>query len=287
MANPVCLSPLKFYDNVNKQEYHKSYAYGHISPLIARLKMLPPFQFVIPSELDANNIFLTEAYIVDAKTGERVYGNFASELIEIGFTISKFEYFNVAYFSGNLPIRFNREGIFYIELISNTWKYYSEVFSFTSSVDDCIEIEYWNRTNSFFIKNGIIVFPSGFHFKILLRTEVGKPEYSFEEEGTKRLGYTFIESQVSKKTYKFNVVIPEFICDALRIIRLCDNKFIRNKGDEYEAITFEMEAEWQTQGDLASVNCEFDVDNVIVNLGGFVPASGDFNDDFNNDFRKD
>jgi hypothetical protein len=154
---------------------------------------------------------------------------------------------------------------------------------------DCLELEYWNETGNFAVKNGVIAFPSDFHFKLLLKGEIGKPEYNFEEESTKRLGYIFVESQVSKKTYKFNTVVPEYICDALRLVRLCDNKIIRCKDDEYEAITFEMEAEWQTQGDLASVTCEFETDNVVANIGGFVPdkLGGDYNNDYNEDFDKE
>ena len=47
-----------------------------------------------------------------------------------------------------------------------------------------------------------------------------------------------------------------------------------------------MEAEWQTQGDLASVTCEFETDNVVANIGGFVPdkLGGDYNNDYNEDF---
>ena len=115
---------------------------------------------------------------------------------------------------------------------------------------------------------------------------MGKPEYSFEEEATKRLGYSFIESQVSKKTYRFNTVIPEYLCDAMRIIRLCSQKKITCKGETYNAITFNMEVDWQEQGDLASVTCEFDVDNIITNIGGFKREAlgGDFNNDYNNDY---
>ena len=50
---------------------------------------------------------------------------------------------------------------------------------------------------------------------MLLKGEIGKPEYNFEEESTKRLGYVYVESQVSKKTYMFNTVVPEYICEAL------------------------------------------------------------------------
>ena len=294
MANPVCLSPLKFYDDVAKQSHRKSYAYGHISPLLIKLHTLPPFQFVIPTNLYTAGGGLSRATLYDAKTGQIVINNMASTLLETGFRIEDFSGNKVAVYPGLLPsFIIEREGLYYLELVSGNggvWHYYSEVFSFASEIHDCLELEYWNKTGNFAIKNGIVAFPDDFHFKLLLKSELGKPEYGFEEESTKRLGYTFVESQVSKKTYKFNAVIPEFICDAMRIIRLCDNKIIRCGGDEYEAITFEMEAEWQTQGDLASVNCEFDTDNVIANLGGFIPdkpISGSFNDDYNNDFEKD
>lgn len=137
----------------------------------------------------------------------------------------------------------------------------------------------------FLIKNGLITFANNFKFKVRLRTELGKPEYTFEEEATKRLGYSFIESQVSAKAYKFNAILPEYLCDALRIIRLCSNKKIESKGEIYDLITFEMQVDWQDQGDLASVNCEFQVDNILVNTGGFAyePLGGDFNNDFNDD----
>lgn len=283
MANPVCLSPLKFYDDLYKQSHRKSYAFGHITPLIVKLGYLPPFQFVLPS-----NNTLSSAYIRDIK-GQRVTGNIKTALTESGFNIVSIESYYVVIYGGNLTTAsIMYEGQYYLELnFSENISYYSEVFCATNAISDCIEVEYWNRgNNNFYIKNGVIAFPGNFHFKLLLKTELGKPEYNFEEEATKRLGYSFVESQVSKKVYKFNVVVPEFICDAMRIIRLCSDKIIRCKSEEYEAITFEMEVDWQTQGDLASVTCEFETDNVVANLGGFVPipAGGDYNGDYSEDF---
>ena len=48
-----------------------------------------------------------------------------------------------------------------------------------------------------------------------------------------------------------------------------------------------MEPDWEDQGDLASVECEFETDTVIANIGGYTPeiVGGDFNSDFNNDFK--
>lgn len=397
MSNPVCISPLKFYDSLAKQSHRKSYAYGHISPLITKTGWIPPFQFVIPSHLYNSASNISEFKLYSAKTNEPIVSISQSQSVPLVYSSDvegtfigyegqyiQNQYFghqvfaiesgktyaidyrysgdvnigplywadennnfightdfvvgpitktdevvvapvNAAYaylnyqkaFKGvtalksvsfsyeiktidsyklfisngfhllNIP-----EGLYYLKIVSENgglWTYYSEVFCFTNVTKDCLELEYWNETGNFAIKNGVIAFPSGFHFKLLLKGEIGKPEYNFEEESTKRLGYVYVESQVSKKTYKFNVVVPEYICDALRIVRLCDNKIIRCKDDEYEAISFEMEAEWQTQGDLASVTCEFETDNVVANIGGFVPdkLGGDYNNDYNEDFDKE
>jgi len=408
MANPVCLSPLKFYDDIAKQSHRKSYAHGHISPLFTKIHRLPPFQFIIPSYLshinnaggnvdnpqytstsgvnacleelyingfqtgyhfsyftwngsvativikDSNdNVILfvngrsatigevfkytqngvtlyaiftssthnispqnssiledalslnknpkisdyidtdsLSAYLYDAKTDSLISSNVISSLVNNGFMLNAYKGYKVASYNSNKAIFTNlSEGLYYIKIASDNdiWAYYSEVFCFTEVTHDLIEIEYWNESGDFSIKNGIVAFTNNFHFKLLLKSELGKPEYSFEEESTKRLGYVFIESQVSKKIYKFNTVVPEFICDAMRLIRLCDNKLIRSLDEEYDAMSFEMEAEWQTQGDLASVNCEFETDSVIVNLGGFVPdkLGGDYNNDYNDDFDKE
>lgn len=294
MPNPVCISPLKFYDSPAKQNHRKSYAHGHISPLITKLYWIPSFQFVIPTQLYAGGGALSEVLLIDAKTDTEVT-NLSWLFTNIaGFSITTIDNYKVATFISNKNYaaylkNVSTEGIYYLKLASGNgglWTYYSEVFCFTNVTKDCLELEYWNETGNFAIKNGVIAFPNNFHFKLLLKTEIGKPEYNFEEESTKRLGYVFVESQVSKKTYKFNAVVPEYICDALRLVRLCDNKIIRCKDDEYEAITFEMEAEWQTQGDLASVTCEFETDNVVANIGGFVPdkLGGDYNNDYNEDF---
>jgi len=288
MPKPICLSPLNFYDDPAKQSHRKSYAHGHISPLIVATQSLPPFQFVIPDELYTDGDTLGSAYFVDINTESIVGDNKVQLLHETGFRIIEREGYKVALYPGYLPLQIEKEGRYYLKLssASGAWTYYSEVFCFTNATSDCIEIEYWNATGDFKLRDGIIAFPEGFHFKLLLRSEIGKPEYEFEEEATKRGGYNFIEHQISKKVYKFNAVVPEFICDAMRIIRLCDNKIIRCKGEEYDALTFEMQAEWQVQGDLASVNCEFETDNVIANLGGFrhEGIGGDFNPDFNSDF---
>lgn len=281
MANPICISPLKFYDDFHKQNRYRSFAYGHVAPLITNSNVVSPFQLIVSGNV-------SEVYVRSADTNKRVTGNVVERFKDAGLrNVSKNDY-NILLFLGIFPLSgvIDYEGQYWLEIHSGGW-YYSEVFCFDNNIDDCLKVEYWNPEGDFALKNGIIILGSeNFHFILLLKSELGKPEYSFEEEATKRLGYSFIESQVSKKTYKFNTVIPEYLCDAMRIIRLCSQKKITCKGETYDAITFNMEVDWQEQGDLASVTCEFDVDNIITNLGGFEHENfgGDFNNDYNNDY---
>ena len=274
------ISPLPFYDSLALQNHRKDYAYGQVYQLITYRNMLLPFQVVL-----SNGTSVGWVRLYNFNTGK--YIEITDSLKENGLVIKPFTGFVLLKYPGTLPIvEIKHEGLYYLVIyINGLGTIYSDLFTVTNRISDYLLIEYSNSYN-FELKNGIVDFSDNFAFKCYLNTQVGKPEYNFEEESTKRLGYIYVESQVSKKTYKFNVIVPEYICDALRIVRLCDNKIIRCKDDEYEAITFEMEAEWQTQGDLASVTCEFETDNVVANIGGFVPdkLGGDYNNDYGVDF---
>ena len=277
------ISPLPFYDSLALQNHRKDYAYGQVYQLITYRNMLLPFQVVL-----SNGTSVGWVRLYNFNTGK--YIEITDSMKENGLVIKPFTGFVLLKYPGTLPIvEIKHEGLYYLVIyINGLGTIYSDLFTVTNRISDYLLIEYSNSYN-FELKNGIVDFSDNFAFKCYLNTQVGKPEYNFEEESTKRLGYIYVESQVSKKTYKFNVIVPEYICDALRIVRLCDNKIIRCKDDEYEAISFEMEAEWQTQGDLASVTCEFETDNVVANIGGFVPdkLGGDYNNDYNEDFDKE
>lgn len=292
MANPICISPLKFYDDFHKQNRYRSFAYGHVAPLITNPNVVTPFCINLGTENIGKNHAITSVDLYDANTNAKI-GNFTQRFIEAGMYVEEVNDCVILWFLGIFPLSgvIDYEGQYFISITESDYgTIYSEVFCYTNNIDDCLRIEYWEDGN-LYVGGKYPIFPQehAFHYILLLNSELGKPEYSFEEEATKRLGYSFIESQVSKKTYRFNAVVPEYLCDAMRIIRLCSNKIITCKGETYDAITFSMEVEWQEQGDLASVNCEFDVDNIITNIGGFKHEStdGDFNNDFNNDFDID
>lgn len=274
------ISPLPFYDNLALQNHRKDYAFGQIYPLITYKNMLLPFQVVL-----ANGAAINWVRIYNFNTG--VYKVITKSMKENGLVLKSYTDFKLLKYPGTLPIvDIKHEGLYYLAIsIADLGIIYSDIFTVTNRVDDYLLLAYSNSYN-FELKSGIVDFSDNFIFKCYLNTQIGKPEYSFEEEATERMGYTFIESQVSKKIYKFTFIAPEYLCDALRIVRLCENKQITSKLQTYDLTMFSMEPDWEEQGDLASVECEFETDTVIANIGGYEPklAGGDYNNDYNNDF---
>lgn len=67
--------------------------------------------------------------------------------------------------------------------------------------------------------------------------------------------------------------------------RFSFNKHIRLNTHNLD--TFLITPEWEDNGDVASVEAEFDTATVAKKIGlGYIKAQrGDFNDDFNNDFN--
>ena len=276
------ISPLPFYDDISLQNHRKDYAFGQIYTLVIYKNMLLPFQFCVSSGTS-----VSEAKLYTK--GGVLVADILSNLKENGLVVKSYTGFKLVKYPGTLPVNaIKHEGQYYIRLRLNSGKYfYSDIFTVYNRVDDYLELEYSNSYN-FELKNGMIDFSDSFKFKCYLPTQIGKPEYDFEEEATERMGYTFIESQVSKKLYKFTFLAPEYLCDALRIVRLCKDKQITSKGQVYDLTTFNMKPEWEEQGDLAAVECEFETDTVISNIGGYEPEllGGDFNNDYNTDFDK-
>jgi len=160
---------------------------------------------------------------------------------------------------------------------------YSEVFTIVRSVDDFLKIEY-SDLESLEIPGGLVDYSTNFKFNLYLKTQLGRPEYPIEEQVENRDGYTFIEKQVSEKTFKFNFLAPEYLLDAMRLIRMSDNVVITSKGETYDVDTFLITPKWEDGGYLASVEAEFQCDTVIKKIGrGYTPLGGDFNIDYNND----
>lgn len=115
-------------------------------------------------------------------------------------------------------------------------------------------------------------------FEYIFKTNITKPEYAFEESIVNRLGYQFIETATSKKIYKFTTLGFESLCDSLRLFKLLPVKRIYSGISftdggtsmgyykRYDPMVFNMVVEWQQQGDVASIACDFEIDTIINNL---------------------
>ena len=250
------LSVLPWYTSLDKQNAKKWYAFGNVWPLVMPTNRIIPYQFVVPF----TDAAITGSSIISLDTKDIYDGQSSHTLVtRVDYTVVKSNGFTVS-----LP-----EGRYYAKIdFANGVTYYSEVFTLVSNISDYVKIQYWND-DILVYNGGEINYEDEFKFEMYLCTTIGKPEYSFEEEVTKRLGYKFPELQVSNKLYKFTCIGPEYLCDAMRLIRLSDYIKIVSKDDSYNALTFSYDAKWETQGDLASIEVEFETDTIIQKLSSF------------------
>jgi hypothetical protein len=165
-----------------------------------------------------------------------------------------------------------------------TW--YSEIITVVQDITPYLKVE-WYDVDDLYADCGIISYQNGYKNVLYFATELGKPEYTFEEEGESRDGFFFPEKQLSEKRYKCTVLAPEYLCDVMRLIRMCDHVRITDKyGRIYDCDQFLITPDWQEQGDLASVEIEFETNTVVKKIGrGYtVPSAADFNNDYNDDY---
>lgn len=261
-------SPLAFRKKESKSTYEKWYAFGKNYAIPASANTLIPFQFtdVNVGEVQPDSI---EVVAVNQETGES---------IKTGVYVSRDdmpEHGSVLYvspgknsFSEALP-----QGTYRAEFTIGTQVYISTPFCVIPGIETSSKyllIEYWNDEK--------IAYPGGFittganndfRFQMYVPATICKPKYEFEEELTKRAGYKFLELQTSTKVYAFTFVAPEFICDAMRLIRLSDYIRISHDGEYYNALNFEFDVDWQEQLYLAAVDCQFETDSIIQKLPSF------------------
>lgn len=277
------LFPLPWYDSLERQNHRRDYAFGNVFPLITPDRKLLPFQ--ISRDTRSNGI---TKLILRNLQGQQI-ADIRSQMIETGLHVKRFqsEGYDLIIYTGNLPMAITtHEGLYYAEMSDGVQTWYSEVFDIVRTVDEYMMIEWWDEQPLYYEGGHIEYDGSKYKNRVYLQTQVGKPEYNFEEDGEDRDGYFFPEKQVSEKVYKFTFLAPEYLCDAMRIIRMSDHVEITSRGEKYNADSFLITPEWQQQGDLAAVEAEFETDTVIKKIGRAqaVIIKGDFNNDYSNDF---
>lgn len=280
------ISVLPWYTSIEQQNHRKSYAYGTIYPLFTPKRTLLPFQIM----RNTSSRDITGAQLYD-KNGV-LFANITTALKETGLKIVPFASlgYDVIVYPSLLPFAIDTpDGIYYARMTDGVNVWYSEMFTIVGDLSGYLKIEWYDVENFVFDAGQIVYQNPKFHNVLYLSTELGKPEYTFEEEGETRDGYFFPEKQISEKTYRCMALAPEYLCDVMRFIRMSDKVFVTDKyGRQYDCDTFLITPKWQTQGDLASVEIEFETATVAKKIGrGYITTvrEGDFNNDFNNDFK--
>lgn len=262
-------SPLAFREKSMKATYKKWYAYGKEFALPFSTTELPPFQFTV-TNLPSFDPTTVEVSLVDESTGVR-----SGTGIKIKVDTMD-EHNSVLYVSpgSNVYAKSMEPGVYRAEFaIPEGEIYVSTPICVTEGIEtntNFVKLEYWNDEKLAY-PNGFITTgtDNDFKFQMYIPTTFFKPKYEFEEEITKRAGYKFLELQTCNKVFGFNFLAPEYICDALRLVRLSDYIRFTHDGEYYNALNFEYNPDWQDNGYLAAIECQFETDTIIQKLPSF------------------
>ena len=262
-------SPLAFREKSQKATYKKWYAYGKEFALPFSTTELPPFQFTVVN-LPVFDPSTVEVFLVNEATGVR-----GATGINPKFDTMD-EHNAVLYVSpgSNVYAKSIEPGVYRAEFtIPGGETYVSTPICVTEGIEtntNFVKLEYWNDEKLAY-PNGFVTTgtDNDFKFQMYIPTTFFKPKYEFEEEITKRAGYKFLELQTCNKVFGFNFLAPEYICDALRLVRLSDYIRFTHDGEYYNALNFEYNPDWQDNGYLAAIECQFETDTIIQKLPSF------------------
>lgn len=278
------LSVLPWYDSIERQNARKWWVYNKVYPLFTPAGFMLPFQ--VMREHRTNEIVSFRIY----KRDNSLVGDFTQVMKETGLKVINpigAREIDVIVYSGLLPA-FTKfaNGQYYAVMSDGVQTWYSEMFTVVNDISGYLKLEWWD-VDDFYMDEGVIIYKSPlFRNKLYLCADIAKPEYIFEEDGETRDGYFFPAKQISEKRYHFTFLASEYLLDVMRFVRMADYAQITKNEQVYKLDTFLITPEWEDNGDVASVDAEFDTATVAKKIGrGFVTTTkGDFNNDYNNDF---
>lgn len=257
------LFPLPWYKSVKYQDFRKSYAYGNVFQLIAPDRSLLPFQI---RRAHRTSAAFTLRVLHDDGT---LYRNISADAAADLHVVSGTDFDVIQYCNTGLANQFARPltpGRYYAELSDGVETWYSEVFNVVDDLSRYIRLEYWSADNQEY-DGGEIVYSNGYRNVLYICSELGKPDYEYEEEAEPRDGFPFVEKQISKKTFRFECKAPEYLVDALRVVWLSDYVRMTANGQQYEVMHFQSDPNWQEDGHYAMVECEIEADTVLKKIG--------------------
>lgn len=288
------LCPLPFYEGPDQTDLqfpewdcNKEWAYGQVYPFIVPRGYSPTAQIYI------GNVSVDSVRVYDANTlqpvvsipnDRRVYS-----IEPINTLTDRMLVFYTSLDSSPVESLLNLpEGRYFFLVLSGGDVYwYSEIFTvvngfpFSGSttpqsrdldMGNYIELQ-WRDESNFTTDDGVIVYNLANNYereywnRVFIMSDIGMPDYQFNEEGESRDGYFFPFKQISKKIYRFNFLASEYLCDSLRLVRMADHIRIRYKGQTYDVRGFNLSIEWQEGGWLASAEVEFETNTVSKKIG--------------------
>lgn len=260
-------SVLPFYGSKDEQLSRRTYAYGEVYPLYVRKDYILPFQLLVAANTQSPNA-ISSIKVIDYNT-DTVVQDITSTL-----NVVKKEYTGYDVFVHRLTSVSGASwgiGRYYLTIQTNHDAYYSDVFTVVDDITPYLKIEWWDDQD-LVMRDSRIVYEVSTNLKyqsvVFLDTQLGMPEYEFEEEGEKRDGLFFPEKMISEKTYRFTFLAPEYLLDAMRFIRMSDHIQITDRnGVVYNADTFLLTPKWQAPGMLAAVDGEFQTLSVAKKIG--------------------
>ena len=278
-------SVIPFFGALEEQSHRRTYAYGAIYPIYVPQNMLLPFQ--ICRRTRENDIQSVRLY----RSDDTYIGNITQQMRDAGLMIKSYaEYgYDTIIFPSVVAMTAVQEiGQYYIVISDGVETWYSDMFTVVDDIGDYLKIR-WYCEEDMYYRGGVITYQQPkFINTLYLNTQLGKPEYPFTEESEERDGLLFPTKQYTEKTYKFTCLASEAMCDVMRLIRMADYIQVTDPyGNKYDADQFLFTPTWQEQGNLASVECEFQTATIFKQIGrgvSIIAVDGDFNIDFNNDY---
>lgn len=261
---------LPWYTSLQLQHHNKPYAYGAYYANPTPAGMLIPFQH----RREQTGAAVTALVVVEIATGAE------TDILAIAYAsgLEVAEYpadgYDLIIYPATLSVGSFNLGRHYLRMQdgANTW--YSEVFNFVDSTQGLVKVEFWHSGN-FCYPSGHVRYNFPYKGRFYLKTNIGKPEYTFEQEVIERNGKNFKLKQISAKQYKFVFLAPEYLIDAFRQVPLHDFVEITNHNDGRTYTVDEINManpSWLDAGDRASVVVDFQTDTVIVKSGSGVTS---------------
>ena len=256
---------LPWHTALSRQHHQKWYAYGQYYCLPTPVGFLYPFQL----RREQTGAAVSSLTITEVATGSST--DILAVALASGLEVVQYvaDGYDLIIFPATLSVGSFNVGRYYLTMGDGTNTWYSEVFNFVDTTAGLVKVEWWHD-GDFCYPSGRVRYNYPYKGRVYLKTDIGKPEYTFEQVVSERNGKNFKLKQISAKQYKFAILAPEYLLDALRQVPLHDFVEITNYNDNRTHTVDEINMgspDWQDRGDLAAVTVDFQTDTVIVKSG--------------------